>query len=134
MDEQAAEQALRQFGAQSGLATLVEEYVWIAVVGFALLFLKESIQNLIAGLALSIGSDYSESDVVWLQTNGTRRPARITNLGLLSTTFYLYDVEDDEHGRKKINGGTLMKLPNAQLPSLRIERPLDRIPLNDGDG
>ena len=133
MDEQAAEQALRQFGAQSGLATLVEEYVWIAVVGFALLFLKESIQNLIAGLALSIGSDYSESDVVWLQTNGTRRPARITNLGLLSTTFYLYDVVEDENGRKTITGGTLMKLPNAQLPSLRIERPLDKIPLNDGD-
>ena len=134
MDEQAAEQALRQFGAQSGLATLVEEYVWIAVVGFALLLLKESIQNAIAGLALSIGSDYSESDVVWLQTNGTRRPARITNLGLLSTTFYLYDVVEDENGRKTITGGTLMKLPNAQLPSLRIERPRDRIPLNDGDG
>lgn len=133
MDEQAAEQALRQFGAQSGLATLVEEYVWIAVVGFALLLLKESIQNAIAGLALSIGSDYSESDVVWLQTNGTRRPARITNLGLLSTTFYLYDVIEDDNGRKTITGGTLMKLPNAQLPSLRIERPLDRIPLNDGD-
>lgn len=133
MDEQAAEQALRQFGAQSGLATLVEEYVWIAVVGFALLLLKESIQNAIAGLALSIGSDYSESDVVWLQTNGTRRPARITNLGLLSTTFYLYDVVEDDNGRKTITGGTLMKLPNAQLPSLRIERPLDKIPLNDGD-
>ncbi len=133
MDEQAAEQALRQFGAQSGLATLVEEYVWIAVVGFALLLLKESIQNAIAGLALSIGSDYSESDVVWLQTNGTRRPARITNLGLLSTTFYLYDVVEDENGVKRITGGTLMKLPNAQLPSLRIERPLDKIPLNDGD-
>ena len=133
MDEQAAEQALRQFGAQSGLATLVEEYVWIAVVGFALLLLKESIQNAIAGLALSIGSDYSESDVVWLQTNGTRRPARITNLGLLSTTFYLYDVVEDENGRKTLTGGTLMKLPNAQLPSLRIERPLDKIPLNDGD-
>ena len=133
MDEQAAEQALRQFGAQSGLATLVEEYVWIAVVGFALLLLKESIQNAIAGLALSIGSAYSESDVVWLQPNGTRRPARITNLGLLSTTFYLYDVVEDENGRKTITGGTLMKLPNAQLPSLRIERPLDKIPLNDGD-
>ena len=133
MDEQAAEQALRQFGAQSGLATLVEEYVWSAVVGCALLLLKESIQNAIAGLALSIGSDYSESDVVWLQTNGTRRPARITNLGVLSTTFYLYDVVEDDNGRKTITGGTLMKLPNAQLPSLRIERPLDKIPLNDGD-
>ena len=133
MNDQVAEQALRQFGAESGLTTLLNEYVWLAIIGFALLFLKESIQNLIAGLALSIGSDYDESDVVWLQTNGTRRPARITNLGLLSTTFYLYDLEVDDNGNKKITGGTLMKLPNAQLPSLRIERPLDKLPLNEND-
>jgi len=133
MNEQVAEQALRQFGAESGLTTLLNEYAWLAIIGFALLFLKESIQNLIAGLALSIGTDYDESDVVWLQTNGTRRPARITNLGLLSTTFYLYDLEVDDNGNKKITGGTLMKLPNAQLPSLRIERPLDKLPLNEND-
>mgnify|MGYP005818277591 CR=1 FL=1 len=131
MDEQAAEETLRQFGAQSGLAALVEEYLWLAIVGFALLFLKDSIQNLIAGLALSIGSDYSESDVVWIQTNGTRRPARIANLGLLSTTFYLYDLAEED-GKFTVSGGTLMKLPNSQLPSLRIERPLDRVPLNGG--
>tara|TARA_R100000234_G_C4937584_1_gene151414 strand:+ start:264 stop:665 length:402 start_codon:yes stop_codon:yes gene_type:complete len=133
VNEQVAEQALRQFGTESGLTTLINEYAWLAVVGFALLFLKESIQNLIAGLALSIGTDYDESDVVWLQTNGTRRPARITRLGLLSTTFYLYDLEVDDNGNKKITGGTLMKLPNAQLPSLRIERPLDKLPLNEND-
>ena len=133
MSNPAAEQALRQFGAESGLTALIHEYAWLAVVGFALLFLKESIHNLIAGLALSIGTDYDESDVVYLQTNGTRRPARITNLGLLSTTFYLYDIDVDADGREKITGGTLMKLPNAQLPSLRIERPLDWIPINDGD-
>ena len=133
MSDPTVEQALRQFGAESGLTALINEYAWLAVVGFALLFLKESIHNLIAGLALSLGTDYDESDVVYLQTNGTRRPARITNLGLLSTTFYLYDIDVDADGREKITGGTLMKLPNAQLPSLRIERPLDRIPINDGD-
>ena len=94
------------------------------------MLLKESIQNLIAGLALSIGSDYDESDVVYLQTNGTRRAARIANLGALSTTFYLYEIETDEEGNEQITGGTLLKLPNSQLPSLRIERPLDTIPLH----
>jgi hypothetical protein len=130
MDEAAAEQALRQFGETSGLAALVEEYIWLAAVGFALLLLKDSIQNLIAGLALSIGCDYDESDVVYLQTNGTRRAARIANLGALSTTFYLYEIETDEEGNEQITGGTLLKLPNSQLPSLRIERPLDTIPLH----
>ncbi len=85
-------------------------------------------QHLLAGLALSVGSDYDESDTVWLQTNGTRRPARIANLGLFLTTFYLYDLEE-KNGQRTITGGTLMKLPNAQLPSLRIERPLDQLPL-----
>jgi hypothetical protein len=94
MDEQAAADAFKRFGDQSGLAALIEEYIWIAVVGFALLFLRDAINNLLAGLALSVGSDYSESDTVWLQTNGTRRPARIANLGLFSTTFYLYDIEE----------------------------------------
>ena len=130
MDEAAAEQALRQFGESSGLAALIEEYIWLAAVGFALLLLKESIQNLIAGLALSIGSDYSENQVVWLQTNGHRRAARIANLGIVSTTFYLYEIETDDEGNEQITGGTLMKLPNSQLPSLRIERPLDTIPLH----
>ena len=128
MSEEAAEQALRQFGEASGLAVLVEEYVWLAVLGVALLLLKESIQNLIAGLALSVGSDYSENQVVWIQTNGHRRAARIANLGLVSTTFYLYEIVEQD-GKYVVSGGTLMKLPNAQLPSLRIERPLDQIPL-----
>jgi len=128
LNEQVAADAFKQFGDQSGLAALIEEYIWIAVVGFALLFLRDAINNLLAGLALSVGSDYSESDTVWLQTNGTRRPARIANLGLFSTTFYLYDLEE-KNGNRTITGGTLMKLPNAQLPSLRIERPLDQLPL-----
>ena len=132
MDEATAEEAIRQFGESSGLATLVEEYIWLAAVGFALLFLKDSIQNLIAGLALSIGSDYSENQVVWLQTNGHRRAARIANLGLISTTFYLYETETDEEGDEYITGGTLLKLPNSELKSLRIERPLDTIPLHEG--
>ena len=130
MDEQAAADAFKRFGDQSGLAALIEEYIWIAVVGVALLFLRDAINNLLAGLALSVGSDYSESDTVWLQTNGTRRPARIANLGLFSTTFYLYDIEEI-NGDRTITGGTLMKLPNAQLPSLRIERPLDQLPIGE---
>lgn len=128
MDERAAEEALRKFGEQSGLVELFEEYLWLGAVAFALLFLKSSIENLLAGLAISIGSDYQENATCWIQINGDRRPARIAQMGLLSTTFYLYDIVEDEEGEKSISGGTLMKLPNSELSSLRIERPLDRIP------
>ena len=124
MDD-AAEDAIRQFGDQSGLAVLIEQYALWAVVGFALLFLRSSIENALAGLAIFLGSDYQENVVCWITTNGTRRPARISQTGLLSTTFYLYEV--DEAGI--ITGGTLLKLPNSELKSLRIERPLDHLPL-----
>ena len=124
MDD-AAEDAIRQFGDQSGLVVLIEQYALWAVAGFALLFLRSSIENALAGLAIFLGSDYQENVVCWIQTNGTRRPARISQTGLFSTTFYLYEI--DEAG--VITGGTLLKLPNSELKSLRIERPLDHLPL-----
>ena len=128
MNERAAEEALRQFGDKSGLASLVEEYIWLAAIAFVLLFLKGSIENLLAGLVIFIGSDYTENATCWIQINGTRRPARIAQMGMLSTTFYLYDLVEEEDGKTTISGGTLMKLPNSELKSLRIERPLDKLP------
>ena len=125
MDEARAEEALRQFGEQSGIVTLVEQYAAWAIVGFALLFLRSSIENALAGLAIFLGSDYNQNAVCWIQTNGTRRSARIAQTGIFSTTFYLYEMEDDG----TVTGGTLLKLPNSELKSLRIERPLDQIPL-----
>ena len=124
MDEARAEEALRQFGEQSGIVALVEQYAAWAIVGVALLFLRSSIENALAGLAIFLGSDYNENAVCWIQTNGTRRSARIAQTGIFSTTFYLYEMQDDG----TVTGGTLLKLPNSELKSLRIERPLDQIP------
>ena len=122
MDEQAAEEALRNFGAQSGLSHLVEQYIWYFVVGFALLFLKDSVTNALAGIAMFLGSNYDENMVCYIQTNGSRRPARITKTTLFSTSFYLYEIKDG-----RIEGGTLLTVPNSELKSLRIERPLDTL-------
>ena len=122
MDEQAAEQALRNFGAQSGLSHLVEQYIWYFVVGFALLFLKDSVTNALAGIAMFLGSNYDENMVCYIHTNGTRRPARITKTTLFSTSVYLYEIKND-----KVEGGTLLTVPNSELKTLRIERPLDTL-------
>ena len=122
MDEKGAEEALRNFGAQSGLAHLVEQYIWYFVVGFALLFLKDSVTNALAGIAMFVGSDYDENMVCYIHTNGTRRPARITKTTLFSTSFYLYEIRND-----KVEGGTLLTVPNSELKTLRIERPLDTL-------
>ena len=120
--DKAAEEALRSFGAQSGLSHLVEQYIWYFVVGFALLFLKDSVTNALAGIAMFVGSDYDENMVCYIQTNGSRRPARITKTTLFSTSFYLYEIKDG-----RIHGGTLLTVPNSELKSLRIERPLDML-------
>ena len=122
MDEKAAEEALRNFGAQSGLSHLVEQYAWYFVVGFALLFLKSSVTNALAGIAMFLGSNYDENMVCYIHTNGTRRPARITKTTLFSTSFYLYEITND-----KVEGGTLLTVPNSELKTLRIERPLDTL-------
>jgi hypothetical protein len=122
VDEQAAEEALRNFGAQSGLSHLVEQYIWYFVVGFALLFLKDSVTNALAGIAMFLGSNYDENMVCYIHTNGTRRPARITKTTLFSTSFYLYEIKND-----KVEGGTLLTVPNSELKTLRIERPLDTL-------
>jgi hypothetical protein len=122
VDEQAAEEALRNFGAQSGLSHLVEQYAWYFVVGFALLFLKSSVTNALAGIAMFLGSNYDENMVCYIHTNGTRRPARITKTTLFSTSFYLYEITND-----KVEGGTLLTVPNSELKTLRIERPLDTL-------
>ena len=124
METEAAEKALRNFGEQSGLAQLVEQYVWYFVIAFALLFVRDSVTNALAGIAMFLGSDYNEDMVCWLHTNGTRRPARITKTTLFSTSFYLYEVKDGQ-----ITGGTLLTVPNSELKSLRIERPLDTLKL-----
>ena len=124
METEAAEEALRNFGAQSGLAVLVEQYVWYFVIAFALLFVKDSVTNALAGIAMFLGSDYNEDMVCYVHTNGTRRPARITKTTLFSTSFYLYEVKNGQ-----ITGGTLLTVPNSELKSLRIERPLDTLKL-----
>ena len=124
METEAAEEALRTFGAQSGLAVLVEQYLWYFIVAFALLFLKDSVTNTVAGIAIFFGSDYNEHMVCYVHTNGTRRPARITKTTLFSTSFYLYEIKDGQ-----IKGGTLLTVPNSELKSLRIERPLDTLKL-----
>ena len=124
METDAAEEALRNFGAQSGLSVLVEQYVWYFVVAFALLFVRDSVTNVLAGLGMFFGSDYNEDMVCWVHTNGTRRPARITKTTLFSTSFYLYEVKNGQ-----ITGGTLLTVPNSELKSLRIERPLDILKL-----
>ena len=117
MDER-AEQTLREFGEQSGIAQFVSEYAWLLVVGFLLILFKTSIENGVAGLQVFFGSDYDEDDVVVVDG----RPGRITRVGLTKTVFYLYTYRDGV-----LVGGTKLAVSNTSLSSMRIEKPLEKL-------
>ena len=124
METEAAE-ALQRFSESSGIGLLVEQYSWLFVVGFALLFLKNSIENILAGCAVFFGSKYDENQTCWIQVGGERRPARISKTSLTSTPFYVYETDKDG----TIIGGTLLSVANNELGALRIERQLDKLDL-----
>jgi len=128
METEAAE-ALQKFSAQSGIGLLIEQYSWLFVVGFALLFLKNSKENILAGCAVFFGSKYDENQTCWIQVGGERRPARISKTSLTSTTFYVYEVDTDGG----VKSGTLLSVANNELGSLRIERQLDLLTVKKGD-
>ena len=121
MDADAAN-AVHQFGAESGLTTLIAEWAWIAIVAFVLLLFKGAIENAVEGLQVFMGNDYNEDDIVVVDG----RPGRIVRVGLGKTVFYLYSFRDG-----KITGGTKLAVENGALASMRIERPLPKLDPQD---
>jgi len=114
--------ALTEFGAKSGVAALVSDYSWIAIVAFALLLFKSSIENGVAGLQVFFGSDYDEDDVVIVDG----RPGRITRVGMTKTVFYLYTYREGV-----LVGGTKLAVPNTALKDMKIEKPLEKLESED---
>lgn len=122
--EAEATQAIQTLGADSGLTKFLEQSTLWFIAGFALLFLRNTIENLLAGLFLFCGSSYDENMVCWINLGGARRPARITKSSITSTTFFLYEINEETGA---VSGGTLLSIPNSELKNLRIERPLDKL-------
>ena len=117
-----AANAVHQFGADSGLTTLIAEWAWIAIVAFVLLLFKGAIENAVEGLQVFMGNDYNEDDIVVVDG----RPGRIVRVGFSKTVFYLYSFRDG-----KITGGTKLAVENGALASMRIERPLPKLDPQD---
>ena len=117
-----AANAVHQFGADSGLTTLIAEWAWSAIVAFVLLLFKGAIENAVEGLQVFMGNDYNEDDIVVVDG----RPGRIVRVGLSKTVFYLYSFRDG-----KITGGTKLAVENGALASMRIERPLPKLDPQD---
>jgi small-conductance mechanosensitive channel len=119
--------SLETFGQQSGLATLISEYSIYAVILFALLFFKSTIENVVAGCFLNLGNEYSEEDCVILDG----RVGRIIRIGAVKTVFYLYTFRKDESGNSIISGGTKLVVENKAITTKNIEKPLPKLDFKD---
>ena len=89
---------------------LIGSYGWMAMGAFAMFFFKESIQSLVEGLQLMMGSDINSDDVIYI----SGRKSRVVRVGLRKTIFYMTDR------------GTKMIIPNTQLKALTLEKKLQQ--------
>lgn len=102
-----------------------ESSIFLIVGVFSLLF-KEFIINIVKSLLFRITSGFKEDDVLvfW---DGTKNPARIVRIGWLSTTLFLYEV--DEKGL--IVGGHRITMQNCKLESVKLLKRLSKIEEED---
>ena len=89
---------------------LIGSYGWMALGAFAMFFFKESIQSLVEGFQLMMGTDINSDDVIYI----SGRKSRVVRVGLRKTIFYMTDR------------GTKMIIPNTQLKALTLEKKLQQ--------
>lgn len=104
----------------------ISENSVILIAGVASLFFKEFITNIVKSLLFRITSGLNEDDIL-IFWDGSKSPARIVRIGWLSTTLFLYDV--DEKGI--ITGGHSITLQNFKLESVKLLKRLASIDEND---
>ena len=104
--------------------TLLAEYGWLFLVGLAVLFFKTTIESVLAGLMVFVGSDYNNDDIILLDG----RPGRIVRVSLWKSVFYLYTIKTKD-GKKYVSGGTKLVIENNKLKDLKIEKPLGNFDL-----
>ena len=63
---------------------LIGSYGWMALGAFAMFFFKESIQSLVEGIQLMMGTDINADDVIYI----SGRKSRVVRVGLRKTIFY----------------------------------------------
>jgi len=102
------------------LKHIFAEHGWIFITGIIVLVFQSSIKKLAASLFVFWGNDYKTDDVIYLN----KRPGRIIRVGIIKTTFFLYDVKDGI-----VTGGTKLVVQNEELAKLRIEKPLPELDL-----
>ncbi len=100
--------------------TLLGEYGWLLIVGFATLVFRQMLQNAVEAFMVFVGNDYNTDDVVFVGSD--EKPARIVRVGIRNTTFYM---------RSSGQWNIKMVIPNEQLKTMIIKK---RLPTNGDKG
>jgi hypothetical protein len=101
---------------QTAFAAFIADWILYGLPIVLAFIFKESIQDFVAGVRVFWGSDLNQDDVLVLDG----RPARVVRVGLSSTSFYLYRIDDAGVFRN----GTRQNIANSKLIEHTIEKPL----------
>lgn len=86
------------------------------------LLFKEFIINIVKSLVFRITSGLKEDDIL-IFWDGSKNPARIVRIGWMSTTLFLYDV--DQQGM--VTGGHRITMQNIKLENIKLLKRLSMI-------
>ena len=105
---------------QKQVTTLLGDYGWLFFVGIIMLLFRSTVENVVAGLMVFIGSDYDEDDVIELDG----KPGRIVRVGIWKTVFFIYHVVDGN-----IVSADKLVVQNDKLKDMKISKPLPELDL-----
>lgn len=92
---------------------LFGEFSWIFLVGLIVYGFKNVITEIVEGILFYYNDSFRVDDIVYL--TGSRK-ARITKIGFLKTTMYIYNEEDKAY--------RTLVVPNTKLTGMMLEKPL----------
>ena len=113
---------------QSQIETLIGNYGWMFLIGFAALLFRSAIEGAVEGFKVFYGNDLNTDDVVIIDG----RPARVVRVGIWKTILFIYEV-GCANGKAYVKGGNKVAIQNDKLKDHLIEKPLPMLDLKKWD-
>ena len=110
---------------QLQMQSLIGNYGWMFIVGFAVLLFRSAIESAVESFKVFWGDDLNTDDVIILDD----RPARVVRVGIFKTIFFIYEVGVAD-GKPYVKSGNKMAIQNDKLKDHIIEKPLPMLALS----
>ena len=110
---------------QSSIESLIGNYGWMFIAGFAVLLFRSAIESCVESFKVFWGDDLNTDDVIIIND----RPARVVRVGIFKTIFFIYEV-GMANGKPYVRSGNKMAIQNDKLKDYIIEKPLQMLDLS----